>query len=405
MRSSTLIALTAALIFAAGSSWSSGVRGADSDRYFVIAASPASQPSSYASALYSLDTKQGSLKLVRTLTTRRQGTQFVRVYDDARLVLIGSDGGPHQAQFDLVHFDEPTRTHQIETTAAAKDVFPATALILVPGRAPLLALQTVDGTGDSSAPLRASTRGIAMEGNEMAMEWADYADMLCSGYVLDAAEPGLSREPCPVYGMQDGVFRRGHPGGSTEVSFAPPELSDLKQKNGIGEVINNSAIRLLTSYELVHGKGSDAALDYLVYDKAAAKWSRLTVSGTRTSVTAFGARIAFVVGFAANEYTGKSWPASRLSNEYFASLDDRLTDVVRSGRVVLIDTRSKGRIEFDLDSADVDVLHFDGKDLLYRVGPSLFMRSWNGDALNEPRKLLTNKAIGPAVHWAFKSAQ
>jgi hypothetical protein len=37
------------------------------------------------------------------------------------------------------------------------------------------------------------------------------------------------------------------------------------------------------------------------------------------------------------------------------------------------------------------------------IGPDLFRRSWTGQEVGAARPLFTDRAVGPAVHWAFKA--
>lgn len=369
--------------------------------YYLIAANPAMLPASYATTLYRLDEAGGALNLVRTVTTQRQGALFVRAHEDAGFVLVASDGGPHRIQFDLIHYDDPTRTHQIEAGSGTTGGMPSVATIASPTQGTVLGLQYLVAEPGSGA-LRAELKGLRLDGGTAEVNWQDFSHQISTGYLPGSSLEGLAPDVGPSHAELDGKFVRGYPGGVLDVDFSAPDLTGLTHRNGIVEIVQNQLMRVLTGYEMLQSEGEGSSVELLVLNKKENRWSKLAIPGSHSSVTAFGSRLAVVVGEDSDSYKGKRLVASSLANEYHASLRDRLSGTARTGRVLLIETKNNSRVEFQVESADVDVLLVDATEVLYRVGPRFYLRHWRHDGLDAPRLLLSDQTVGPAVHWAFK---
>lgn len=379
--------------------------------YHFIAGMPSNSElpgDNFATGLFKLEADRPALSLVRTVTTSRQGSRFIRPYDDLGLVIIAASGGPGRAQFDLVSYDNPAKIQQIETTVGASKFFPVSVFLFDLAGQPMIGIQESSGVlGSQTSPVTLVTTGVSLTGRERVLSPTDYFSVLSVG---GGAGEGMyvPADSALSYAEKDGQFSLGVPGKLVKAPFEAPPLDGLKERNGIVQVINNRTIRVLTSREMAISKEGKKFITYQVYDKRNEKWTAHEIESS-VNTRGFGHFLTFVVGYMeGEEHSGRRVPVPDGGSPYTLSAKLRLDNVGvnLTGQIVLLDTQRSKRAVFDVESADCDVLlvSADG-EVLYRVGDTLFVRQWNGESIGKPKALVTDKEVVPAVHWAFRSTQ
>jgi len=389
---------------------------AGSDDYFVIAGNPSSNhEQSLATTLFQLDRTAHAVNFRRTITTLRQGAELIRNYTDLGLVLVASRGGPGRVQFDLVHYDEVMHNHQLEIVLDARTVqfkdrgYPLDVLLMHSENGGWV-VGVEENIFDETHHLSKSwVTGVGVDGQVSVLAPTRYLDIYSSGWPSGLGG-GLNNEVKPdhyrAFGEIDGVFRLGFTGGLVNAPFAGPDLTKYEMKIGLVQVINNGSIRVLTGPQLFAQGGHGA---YLVQDKTTGRWSELPVDGDDGSLTAFGDRLAYAVGFQQTDYPGEHFdttiaPVPDVESPYFVNSKERLFHSHATGRIVLRDLSRDLITEFTVPSRDFDVLWLAEDRVLYRVESCIYERTWSAQGLGEAKLLVRDDEIVPAIHWAFLSA-
>ena len=360
----------------------------------------------FATTLLMLDEESNSLDRVRTITNKHQGSHFIRLYDDLGLGVVASSGGPGLAQFDLIQYQDPAANVQIESSAGADRFFPVKVLMLDLPEGPMIGIMDSKGVlGSAENPVVLKTTGLSLDGREHNLGVEAYLSALSAG---GGDGEGLYVPPDSPLGYfeAEGQFLLGIPGQSLKPPFSGPDLSHLKNKNGLSQVIKNRSILVLASYETVTHRDNRTFIKYLVLDRKSGRWSTTEVERSR-GLKAFGSKLAFVIAYSDGpEYQGPRVPVSNQPTAFTLGAKDRLPDLAMTGEIVLIDTAGKDRATFRVDSGDCDVLFVgsDG-DVLYRVRDTIYRRRWQGNEITEPTPVVTHTEIVPAIHWAFRGGQ
>jgi len=364
--------------------------------YYLIAGNPSQEDDiHYPTTLFRSPKAKGSpLEFVRTITTSRQGAEFIRSYDDLGLVVIGSRGGPHLAQFDIIQYDDVLRMRQLEIEEE-RGYFPFGVYMLDHHQqGPVLVVE--EPTYDNNKKISGShVRALDMDGTKREVSRGDFLDIHNSavpassgGYVL----PDFYRS----FGESDGVFTMGVDDGAIPTPFPGPDLSAYKNKDGVVQAFRNAHQRVMSSYEMTD--------ELYVMDSKSMKWTKIVVEGDRTTVHGFGNMLGFVIEYtAANE---KTLPGvkKRESNRYFEDPAQRLGVYFRTGKVVLLNNETGKRTEMNLGAADIDILWLQPDRVLYRVESSIYERALSDKGLGDEKLLVKNDEIVPAIHWAFPAS-
>lgn len=364
--------------------------------YYLIAGNPSQEDDiHYPTTLFrSPKAKDSPLEFVRTITTSRQGAEFIRSYDDLGLVVIGSRGGPKRAQFDIIQYDDVLRMRQLEIEEE-QDFFPNSIFILDHHeRGPVIIFQ--DPNYNRNNKMSGShIRALDMNGNRLEVSRSEFLDIHSSG--VPASSGGYVKPDFySAFGELDGVFSMGFAGGAIPTPFPGPDLSAYKNKNGVVQGFRNAHQRVMSSYEMTD--------ELYVMDSKSMKWTKIVVEGNGTTVHGFGNMLGFVVEYtAANE---KTLPGvkKRASKRYFEDPAQRLGVYFRTGKVVLLNNETGKRTEMNLGAADIDILWLQPDRVLYRVESSIYERALSDKGLGDEKLLVKNDEIVPAIHWAFPAS-
>ena len=373
------------------------------EEYYFVAANPSLEPGvGYATTLFKLSPTGKRLAHVRTVTTTRQGSEFVRGYEEARVIVVGGYGNPAHMQFDIIHYDDPLRNHQLEIPFGDGWGEPINTYLFMDSKmGPVIGAIEAETGRKSGSPLKTKTVGVTLSGQPVSLSWEEYFNILSTsvpaglgGYV----RPDFLRS----YGEVQGEFLLGTSGKGVRAPFKAPDLSALKNKDGIVQPINNSDMRVLTSYEMYDTLGDTPASAYLVFDKASEQWIRLVVEGSKNTIEAFGGYLVFTIGYKPGFLKGAEVPIPDSQSPYFINSRERLNNIERSGKIIIIDIKRNLRRELSVSSADCDILLINDKKIVYRVDSSIYSRTMVSKTFGEPELIVQDPDIVPAIHWAFK---
>jgi len=386
--------------------WTSAADDTNIGTYHLIAGMPSNSEiptDNFATTLYALDVHRKRLNPVRTITTRQQGSRFVRLYEDLGIGVVASSGKPGTARFDFIDFDQPARVTQVETTAGADKYFPANVMMFDLPDGPLIGIcEPIGSVGSKTDPASVRITGFDMAGHEVSLQPEAYFSALSSGSGTGEGVHVPQDAPL-VFSESEGRFHMGIPGRLVDVPFDGPDLGALQEKNAIQQVINNRSIRVLTSHEMTTWRDGKKFIDYLIHDKHARSWKTRELERSRFP-KAFGPYLAFVMGHDGREtHTGPAVPIPGEPTSFTHSAKTRMEGWVMTGEIVILDAIRGTHASFRVDSGDCDVLLVDRRgDILYRVEDTIFLRRWEGDSVGEPIVLVTDTEIVPAIHWAFQ---
>jgi len=370
---------------------------------FFIAGNPSQDlGAQYAVTLFQGQKEPAGLAVVRTLATTKQGSTFVRLYDDLGIAIVGTEGGPMRAQFEIVDFHDPAALRQLEFRMCAhcNIGFPIKVILLaLPKLGPVIAIPEV--TFDKSGALvKAESHGLTLTGSVIPLPWSDYANAQSSSIppgVVGLVQPDVF----DGFDASDGEFKQMMLGKPIPLSFTPPDLSEYKQKSLIFQYINNSKMRVLSSHEMRTETSAEASTGYLIQSKASGKWKKLVFDGSRDTIQAFGHTIVVTIRYKRGFLKERATKIVPGRSDYFPGTTLTHTELDWSGEVVFADSDSTDIAKLNLGSADFDVLLATADQITYRIGSSIYSRSRSKGAFGEPKLLFTDERIVPAIHWAF----
>lgn len=375
-----------------------------SEGVFFIAGNPSNDlGAQYAVTLFQQYKGSPELAFVRTLATTKQGSRFVRLYDDLNIAIVGTEGGPGRAQFETVDFRNPSTIHRLEFPVCAQCNFgfPIQVTVLAsPKLGTVIAIPEM--TSDmAGALLTSESRGLTLTGSVIQIPLSDYASAQSS-----SIPPGVVGLVTPDifdgFDASHGEFKQKVMGNKTIPPLFPaPDLSDYKPKDLIQQYINSSKMRVLSSPEMRIETSAAESTGYLIQSKASGKWKKLLFDGSRDAIQAFGHTIVVTVRYKRGFLKERAMKVVPGRSDYFPGTTVNYTYTDWSGEVVFADSESTEIARLNLQSADFDVLLASPEEITYRVGASIYTRSRNRGAFGEPKLLLTDEKIVPAIHWAF----
>jgi hypothetical protein len=363
------------------------------------------------SAVYSVDASKRLATPVAELVGPKDGSLFVQVDHDRRVIVIGS--WHERYRLVVLSMDAPSKPRSF--------------------------LASYDGWFEFF--LFENPQGRLME--------AFHVGPCCTqdrlfGFDLLAPDPNGEPQDLPWQGYRN-VRREGAwpPGDDTRMEVFPRTTLVLDPNKSIADLgvsfpasikqdrddffslaVNNDEM-LVVNRARFPGKefvGEGGTTELLVYDKNLQRWSTVRFPGEATAVRGFGhwlvlghrdLMVSRETAMRNEPYSVKKSPGSEHRKTWLRSGSDErdggnatVDDFFRRGRyyypgiMYLYDVRSQKRYEIKTSEGDSEILLVDGDTVYYRVNQNLYSAAVGTSELGNSKLILSDETV-QLSHWAF----
>jgi hypothetical protein len=370
-----------------------------SSHLYLVRGCPFSEgPSTFATVLYRVTRKQ--LEEVRTITSTDQGSEFVRDYQDHRLILIQQAAGYDKGEaikFHLVWMDEPEKADARMVKMAPGMIYTGANLVNLPNKGLSVAAQVaLDG--------KRTLMGLPLAhvGEQQPLPWTAYRDVVLMG------NPGVATGGSDrLFLSQDtegGLVQRIGALAVVKMTLgllAPPRLGTPVVSLFINDHLQAAVVSARNREELAAKEDTTI----WVADKSGKRWREVTIAGAVPSFRALGAWLGGYVSFKYLENPPPSpgfedRPQGVRSNGI--PVDLRLKDAgCYAPGILLLYSAEKGRlIKLETGNGDSEILLVDGDNLLYRIDRQICTAKIGPAEITDKAVLVEHDSIRD-VHWAF----
>ena len=376
-----LVALTASVDLAAGEK-----------QVYLIASEPYDEfMATFPTLLYRVDGER--LTKVRTVTTQRQDTIFVAAYNELGYVVVASEGAvPGSFLLDVIDLKSVLTHKSYDIDFCAECVYISSYLRVRDGSL------TYVLRGSSGAVSR--YRGVDLKTGTMSSDFG----LEDEGYAYSGAY-GRTFVDGPGF-ILDGVSAEGNEAITYDadqiyrLGWTLPDGLELKRgKTFTLQFVNNSHLRVISA-----GGYRPRGLrrwGFYVFDKAAAVWSKLELSGGKFSLRAFHHWLVTeeIYYGIPPEIEFERMQGQRYRPFLSAASRMRHRKMTPTGQLRLYNARTKELIVHDTGEPNSEVLFIDENDrAYYRVSDELRLAQIDGGELARPEVLVKSPVLW-AVHW------
>lgn len=366
------------------------------DIFFAIAATPTPlSDERYAAIAYKIDPDGKVIEKIRELVPAESGVSFVKSSQDGGLIVLGY---PAYSPVRVAAFDTASPFAAIDLALLPPKCTDCTYLdsnLILVKQSPKLQLQLKIRSGDVREYALSLDRGATSK--------------LWPHGVRELEERFADGVPGPAIAGDFFYLARKARSGDVEQSndvvpslgYALPAAFKYDEREVLVVLGSNSRYIVLTSNKNRRHGGGGGATIYYVLTRSTGEWRSIVLPGDRTDVRLFGDWIAASVATGAQatqEAEGAASSSSRITGN---SIERRSAQfrLNLQKRLLVASLRTGEVTEWDVDSADSEVLLVRDAKAIYRVRDSLYERHI-GSAGGVARLLIRDEKIDD-IHWLF----
>ena len=381
-----LLALSASVGLAAG----------ERNLYLIASEPSAAFSSTFPTLLYRLDGDR--LTKVRTVTTQRQDTMFVRVYHDKGYAVVASKG-VKVGSFLLDVIDLESVSTQASYDIDVCECSYIHSYLL--SRNDSL-IYVFHGYGNSIE----AYQGVDLRTGEMSRDYTD----------LDQANQYSGANGNGSVDMGGGVSVRGVSRNGSEAVLQeretmhrlgwdlPEELELEERKVWAMQWVNTDYMRVISTHSYIPGYDRDESKERIyVFDKAVGAWSNFMFESGRFPFRSHRRWLVSeqVFGDGPEDLEFKRLDEQRFPPFLSAGQRFRFRERMPTGQFILYNSRTQELIAHDTGEPNSEVLYVDEDDrVYYRVSDELRLAQIENGELARPRVLVKSPVLW-AVHWLF----
>ena len=360
-----------------------------SGKIFLIAGNPAPKliTRSFPVLLYSLE--GSGVRKLRTIATQKQNAFFVRPYQEKGFVLVGSEATPTSFLIDKIDLSSIEKEQSFEFSIC-KDCYYFRSHMVELGDENVL--MHVSGNSINDV-LRHHIAGLNIDnGTVVKMSFDNLNSVYSFGSSGGNANSGDRLASIYADGRKAawGYYQKLDLGWELPEGFNPDETDRILQ------LVNNDAIRIVTSSDLVdreNGKNT-----YYINDKKNNQWSSITLDGNSLRVRGFKHWLA-----TEEVYSSSTEINSTASNGLFLTASERFaySGISPTGSLYLYDGIASRLIVHETNEPDSEVLFVDCDEVYFRVADEIRLGHLRLDHIDNIRTLVKSPLIF-AVHWLVK---
>ncbi|NJA07655.1 hypothetical protein HC024_18245 [Methylococcaceae bacterium WWC4] len=367
------------------------------DIFFISSTPTPLSEGTFPTRLYSYDNNEQALNLCREVVSKQLGAEFLKVYYDERLIVIGSPPVKPDT-VNILEMDDPMKEKSIKT--GVFDKCPAcsvleTHLVNLPNKQ--LAYTYFLGKSNSDI-----TMSWGVDGNQIDYKLNDVVEIKAGGI------PG---------GIISGDFFYIKVGSDSKLSiwvgreklttnWRLPENIIFSQSDNVIAYVNSNNMLVLSSRDNKQRSTAEelGKSTYYVFNKRSSKWKIIGFPGGRTEVRGLN---EWLVGYVADIARKTQSPGSDRRRKHMAEtgtpIDWRFdsANVFFSGILMLHNINTGKEYKIITSQGDSEILWVNDSYVYYRVNDEL-IKARILDQTIDTGQVLAKEDFIADIHWAFE---